>query len=344
MRQPSLRLGLGVLTLVLAAIAVQPALSNPVDQPWTGSGSGTTTVVSDGSSGPAVFQYQVFGSPSFGVDGSWSFSTTSSSTRTVNLTYDYTGFNAFFKVKVGLEAFVTHGVTTTTTSLVNAGPVDCCTPPSGGFTYTGSVTLSVEAGDTYGFMLQGSNRDRNATLQGTLTVDEPCTQTVTGTVPGPLDIGPGVTCITGGTVAGPVSVSAGAALRLTDATIYGPLTANGAAQVAVCDSTIAGPVSVSGSSGSVLIGSADAGRTPACGGNVIMGPVTLTGNSGGAELGANTIYGQVTLTGNGGPAAVVAANTIAGPLSCAANGADPTDNGKPNTVQGPAVGQCAALG
>jgi hypothetical protein len=150
-----------------------------------------------------------------------------------------------------------------------------------------------------------------------------CDQTVTDTVSAPLQIGPGITCINGGTVAGPVSVSAGAVVVLTGATIYGPLNADGAAQVVVCDSTIAGPVSVSGSTGPVLIGSA-AGSSPACGGNTILGPVTLTGNS--------------------GPAAVVAGNTIAGILTCTANAADPTDNGNPNTVQGPALGQCAALG
>jgi hypothetical protein len=72
--------------------------------------------------------------------------------------------------------------------------------------------------------------------------------------------------------------------------------------------------------------------------------VTLTGNSGGTELVANMIAGQVDLTGNGGPPAVVAANTVDGPLSCEANSADPTDNGQPNTVYGPASGQCAALG
>ena len=171
-----------------------------------------------------------------------------------------------------------------------------------------------------------------------------CTQIVSGTISAPLQIGAGVTCIIGGTIAGSVSISAGAVLIATGATISGPLRGQGAAQIVVCDSSIAGPVSVSGSTGSVRIGSATAGGSPPCGGNVIMGSVTLTGNAGGAELGTNTIAGQVILTANGGPAAVVAANTIAGPLSCTANSADPTDNGQPNTVNGPASGQCAALG
>jgi hypothetical protein len=171
-----------------------------------------------------------------------------------------------------------------------------------------------------------------------------CTTTVSGTTFAPLQIGAGVTCITGATIAGPVSIAPGAVVVLTGATIYGPLTAEGAARIAVCDSSIAGPVSVSGSTGHVLIGSAGTGGSPACGGNLILGPVTLTGNSGGVEVGANTIAGPATLTGNGGPAAVVAANTVAGPLSCSANSSNPTNTGKPNTVHGPAQGQCTALG
>ena len=80
------------------------------------------------------------------------------------------GFHAFFQVTAHLEAYVIHAGVTTTTSLVNDGPVDCCTPPSGGFHYTGSVDLSVQAGDEYGFRFGGQNFDSNETLQGTFTV------------------------------------------------------------------------------------------------------------------------------------------------------------------------------
>ena len=53
--------------------------------------------------------------------------------------------------------------------LVDDGPEICCTPPSNGFSYTGSVALSVEPGDTYGFTMTGSNGDLNSFLNGTLT-------------------------------------------------------------------------------------------------------------------------------------------------------------------------------
>jgi hypothetical protein len=170
MKKLSLRVGLGaVLILALAGVAVQVAASRPVDAPWAGTGTGTTTVVSDGTSGPAVFSYD----QTTGFDGSWRFSTVASRTRVVQLAWTYTGFHSFFRVTVGLDAFVTHGPTTTATPLVNAGPVNCCTPPSGGFTYNGTTSLSVQAGDTYGFAMRGSHFDSAHVLRGTLTVNDP---------------------------------------------------------------------------------------------------------------------------------------------------------------------------
>ena len=89
----------------------------------------------------------------------------------VDLSYVFTGFHAFFQVRVQLEAFVSNNDGTVTIPLVNAGPVDCCTAPSAGFSYTGDVSLSVAAGDTYGFRIAGSNGDLNSRLSGRLIVD-----------------------------------------------------------------------------------------------------------------------------------------------------------------------------
>ncbi len=138
---------------------------------WSGSGTGSTSVVSDGSTGPAQFTYSYSnGNPGPGASGSWTFSTTSDSTGPVNLAWSYSGFNAYFEVRVGLSAFVTHDGDTTPISLVSAGPADCCSTPSAGFAYSGEVTLDPQAGDTYGFMISGSNGDSNSQLNGTLTV------------------------------------------------------------------------------------------------------------------------------------------------------------------------------
>jgi PASTA domain len=235
MNRSSSRLALvAVLTAALAGVAVPTAASRPPDAPWTGTGTGTTTVVSDGTSGPAVFTYDAPGSPDvFREEGSWTFSTVAQNleedgdeddvdevgedddesrerdeddedldededeeddedpdededeeddeeeelggtTRTVQLAWTYSGLHSFFQVTVGLDAFVTHSGTTTTFPLVNAGPVDCppCTPPSNGFEYSGTTSLSVQAGDTYGFAMRGAHSDLAETLRGTLTVDD----------------------------------------------------------------------------------------------------------------------------------------------------------------------------
>ena len=50
------------------------------------------------------------------------------------------------------------------------GPASCCTAPSNGFDYSGTTTLTVNNGDTFGFTITGSNGDLNSFLRGTLRV------------------------------------------------------------------------------------------------------------------------------------------------------------------------------
>lgn len=183
LRKPSfVKLSLVFAVALLTAFFASTAMANPEDSPWTGSGTGITQVVSNGSTAPAEFKYWVNADPETNAEtpesaccgsGSWEFSTTAATSRTVTLSYVYTGYHAFFQVRVGLEAFVDDGSTVTTTTLVDAGPVNCCASPSGGFSYSGSVDLTVGAGDTYGFKISGSNQDSDGRLIGTLTVDGP---------------------------------------------------------------------------------------------------------------------------------------------------------------------------
>jgi hypothetical protein len=141
-----------------------------------GSGTSSTSVVSDGTASPPEFSYSL-SNGGVGASGTWAFSTTSATSGPIDLAWSYQGFNADAKVSVGLSAFVTHDGATTNTVLVNAGPADCCVGPSGGYAYAGITQLSVAAGDTYGFVMSGSNLDSNAFLSGTLdvTVDPPST-------------------------------------------------------------------------------------------------------------------------------------------------------------------------
>jgi len=146
----------------------------------------------------------------------------------------------------------------------------------------------------------------------TVVVDT-CTSTVTGTHRGPLVIADGVTCLTGATVSGPVTVRPGASLIATNATIQGPVSTTGATLVELLGGSVSGPVTLTGTTTEVAIE-----------GVRISGPLTLTGTTTQAPP-------------------VLAGNTIDGPLSCTGNTPAPVDNDRPNTVRGPATGQCRDL-
>ncbi len=161
------RAGLALAGATILALSLVSAASAATA--WTGSGTGSTSVVDDGSSGsPASFSYNV--NP--GSSGSWRFSTTATGDGVVDLSYSYTGFHAFFQVRASLAAFVTSGGVTTNYPIVSDGPVNCCTAPSGGFAYTGVISLPVLAGDTFGFDMTGSHFDADTRLLGTLTVTD----------------------------------------------------------------------------------------------------------------------------------------------------------------------------
>ena len=191
------------LVLAMLLCAASPAGAAILDAPWTGAGDGTTTVVSDGSAGDPRLDYELLGDGNVvGFSGAWSFSTVAGSARSVPVAWELSGFHSFFQVRAGLTWFVQrNGSDIAGATLLDAGPTDCCDPPSNGFDYSGSTTFpSLEPGDVYGFRVTGANGDENQTLQGSLILRE-----VDGTAP---VITPKVSGKTGGGgfYTGPVSV------------------------------------------------------------------------------------------------------------------------------------------
>ncbi|TDC53303.1 hypothetical protein E1212_06455 [Jiangella ureilytica] len=149
-------------------------------------------------------------------------------------------------------------------------------------------------------------------------VDElPCFDVVTGRHAGPMTISHGVTCLDGATVNGPITVAAGAGLRSADSRVSGPVRATDALEIEFCGSRITGPVTIAGGA-RVALGSPQDG----CDGNMVTGPVSVTGVRG------------VT---------VIADNRISGPLACSDNEPAPVDQGFANVVRGPTSGQCDDL-
>ncbi|MCK0114180.1 S8 family serine peptidase [Ornithinimicrobium sp. F0845] len=149
----------------------------------------------------------------------------------------------------------------------------------------------------------------------TMTVTgQTCATTITGTHSGPVTATGGLTCLAAGaTVQGPVTVRGGS-LFADDVTVSGPVSGNRAQGVEVTDSVINGPLTLRSGTGVVTVD-----------GNTVNGPVTLDRNS----------TGEVPI--------LIADNTIGGPLTCNRNTPPPTDDGRPNTVEGPRSGQCSDL-
>ncbi|MHB8547533.1 MAG: Ig-like domain-containing protein [Nitrosotalea sp.] len=165
---------LAAVVLILSQVSSHDVYAMPV---WSASGPGTTTttIPDQGVNGTAQFTYHI----NLGGGGvptqTWTFETTATQSGPIKLNYNWHGFHAFFEVTTFLNKFDSSGVT----NLISQGPVDCCTPPSGGFNYTGSVTFNAVAGQKYGFTLGGSNFDSNSQLLGTFTVKVPPTTTTT---------------------------------------------------------------------------------------------------------------------------------------------------------------------
>jgi 5'-nucleotidase len=61
------------------------------------------------------------------------------------------------------------------------------------------------------------------------------------------------------------------------------------------------------------------------------------------ELSRNNVLGDVLVRNNKTRQNVITGNSIAGDLVCSLNTPAPVDQGKPNTVDGNKVGQCARL-
>lgn len=137
---------------------------------WTASGPGTVTVNDDGTTGAPSMSYALGGTWVWSTQ-TWRFNTTATAAKTVTLPFTYQGYHSWFQVQVFVRAFVTGPGGTRYYPLLAQGPVNCCTAPSGGFTLTGSTTLTVASGEVYGFELGGSNFDSDSRLQGTFTVD-----------------------------------------------------------------------------------------------------------------------------------------------------------------------------
>jgi len=166
----------------VAVMRAAPVL-NAAD--WTTAGPTPITVASV-TGGGLSFSY----SDPAGYSGlTWSFTNNAPAAtgETVGFQWEHSGFYAYFAVTEYVDAFVTHDGTTTFFNLNSAGPANCCSAPSNGFDYSGTASLTIQAGDTYGFEVGGNNGDSNRTFQGTFTLSE-TSATPSNSVPEPATL------------------------------------------------------------------------------------------------------------------------------------------------------------
>jgi hypothetical protein len=174
---------LATLTAASLFVAAPSALAAAPDAPWSGTGTAAIKVADGKASDSPSLEYSVVGNK-----GNWTMSATAQSARKQPVEYTYSGFHAWFSVRVGIERFVTRGGKEIVKQSLHAeGPVNCCKAPSGGFTYTGKTEFDLQPGDVYGFRMSGSHGDSDRRLLGTLKLTLPdvtapkITPVITGT-------------------------------------------------------------------------------------------------------------------------------------------------------------------
>lgn len=158
---------------VSSMAAAAPAVSALNWSSSAGNCSGSMASISPSSATAGVqLSYALDSTCIYGNPQTWTFRTIAPATETLTFDWTYTGFHAYFGVTAFLNAF-SDGPGGSTESLVNVAAAQCCTAPSGGFTYSGTATIRVTKGYAFGIRVGGDNFDSNATLQGTVTLSLP---------------------------------------------------------------------------------------------------------------------------------------------------------------------------
>ncbi|MEM7212986.1 MAG: hypothetical protein AAF479_14025, partial [Pseudomonadota bacterium] len=128
--------------------------------PWSLAGPGDTTIVEIDDT--THFNYSI--NPSGLSTQTWTATAVVAESGVYQFDWTFSGLHSFFNVTAFLNTI------NPASTLVNAGPTNCCTPPSNGFSYSGTDAFAVTAGQTIGFAFGGSNSDSNDFLAGTLSI------------------------------------------------------------------------------------------------------------------------------------------------------------------------------
>ena len=248
------------------------------------------------------------------------------------ITFEYAEIGALpAAATIGIE----HILGETATAALNVGDPSTVLEPGGTICLdwegpsfdpvTVSYDVTVDAGVFTGTYTNGAvhttddpfAQEETASAEVAVSGIAPCTDVLSGLHFGPVNVNEGVTCLEDALVLGTITVGSDAALRATDSAVTGRIRANGAAEVTVCSSGLVGTATLAGGSG-VTFGDPANG----CGGNTVLGTVTVSGTDGPSVIGGNNIIGR---------------------LGCSGNEPPPVNNGFANSVLGLKTGQCSGL-
>ncbi|CAM3998790.1 M64 family metallopeptidase [Nocardiopsis rhodophaea] len=160
--------------------------------------------------------------------------------------------------------------------------------------------------------------------------DPACTETVIGVHRGDLDVNDGTVCLDGATVVGGVTVEPGASVIAQGTTVTDGLTADGATTVRIADTKVTGAVHIMGTTAETSLLGSD-----------LIGPVLLRGNA--QTPSPDWTASWPTKVAGERYGVIVAGNRLRRGIDCTGNTPSVTDFGAPNSVTGPATGQCGDL-
>lgn len=160
----ALRHSAAAVLFALASFATTSASAGLLE--WGVGGAGTLSNEQEGAT--TRLGYNLSGFEVYSTQ-TWNATAVADESGDYTFNWNYSGYHAFFNVR----AFLRAAGPSDSALLVNEGPANCCSAPSGGFNYSGTYTFTnVQAGDRLDFYFGGSNGDSDARMFGTLALEQ----------------------------------------------------------------------------------------------------------------------------------------------------------------------------
>lgn len=127
---------------------------------WTVEGPGKTAVKPDDATSSVSYEYALSG-PSVWTRQTWIYHATAPTASPIEFDWNYSGFHAWYRPFVQISAFVDSADGRKYATLLEGSKREG----------SGQSHLKINKGETFGFIVKGSNYDRDSRLLGTLKVD-----------------------------------------------------------------------------------------------------------------------------------------------------------------------------